>query len=655
MIEGSQLALSRFRKLRGAAGLVQRGLLIVIPLVGVWTVLDPLTYLGISIVQEQYLGLFFGLALATAFVTFPALKRGPWDRIPLYDTAAALAGLAVGLYLTVEFPKLMFSGESTPAALILGVIAIGAVLEATRRILGWSLVLLVTLFLLYARFSDLVPGLFGARGWSWERLIYFSYTDSNSLLGIPLAVGATIVAAFVLFGEILATTGGGTLFTDFAQAIMGRFRGGPAKVSVVASTLFGTISGSAVANVAVDGIITIPMMKRAGYKPHVAAAIEAVASTGGQIMPPVMGAAAFVMADILGIPYASVALAAFVPSLLYYLALFVQIDLEAGKEGLKGLPPEEIPPLGPILRMSWLVLVPLFVLVYTLFIIYLPPAKSALLAAAAALVTALLQKDVRRNPGRLLITLENTGRILLELTVILASAGFIIGVMTGTGLGPKLSLALANLGQANVFLLLVTTAIVGLVMGMGMPTTAVYLLLAIFVAPALVKLGIMPLAAHLFIFYYGVISVITPPVAFATYTAAAIGGTDFVRTGWAGMRLGLLGYIVPFLFVFSPALLLRGPLWEIGLSVVTAVFGTWALGMALEGYFVRKLSFLQRLVVGIGGLGLLIPVGGGSDIAWIVNGVGAALLGPLAFWEWQKAGADRVLALRPMNPAKEDR
>ncbi|MBI2087680.1 MAG: TRAP transporter fused permease subunit [Deltaproteobacteria bacterium] len=654
MIEGSQLALSRFRRPGGAAGLVQRWLLIVIPLVGVWTVLDPLTYLGISIVREQYLGLFFGLALAAAFVTFPAFKSGPWDRVPLYDTGAALAGLAGGLYLMVEFPKLMFSGESNLAALILGVIAIGAVLEATRRILGLPLVLLVILFFLYARFSHLIPGLFGARGWSWERLIFFSYTDANSLLGLPLAVGATMVAAFVLFGEILFTTGGGKLFTDFALVTMGRFRGGPAKVSVVASSLFGTISGSAVANVAVDGIITIPMMKRAGYKPHVAAAVEAVASTGGQIMPPVMGVAAFVMADILGIPYAAVALAAVVPALLYYAALFIQIDLEAGKEGLKGLAPEEIPALGPILRMSWLVLVPLFVLVYTLFIIYLPPAKSALLAALAALGTALFQREVRQNLGNFLQVLENTGRVLLELTAILASAGFIIGVMTGTGLGAKLSLALAIMGEANVFLLLVMTAIVGLIMGMGMPTTAVYLLLAIFVAPALVKLGIVPLAAHLFIFYFGVISVITPPVAFATYTAAAIAGTDPMQTGWAGVRLGILGYIIPFLFVFSPALLLRGPSWEIALSVVTAVFGTWALGMALEGYFVRKLSFLQRLVVGMGGLGLLIPVGGGSDIAWVVNGIGAALALPLVFREWQKVATERALAVGATNPAQQD-
>lgn len=654
MIEGSELALSRFRKLRGAAGLAQRGLLIVIPLLAVWTVVDPLTYIGISVVREQYLGLFLGLAMTAAFLTFPAAKKGPWDRVPWYDLGAGLTGLATGLYLAVEFPRLMFAGEATPAALILGVLAIAAVLEATRRILGWPVVALVMVFFLYARFSHLVPGLFGARGWSWERLIFFSYTDSNSLLGTPLAVGATIVAAFVLFGEILFTTGGGILFTDFAMATMGRFRGGPAKVAILASSLFGTISGSAVANVAVDGVITIPMMKRAGYKPHVAAAIEAVASTGGQIMPPVMGVAAFVMADILGIPYASVAVAAIVPSLLYYIALFIQVDLEAGKQGLKGLSPEEIPPLGPILKMSWLVLVPLFVLVYTLFIVYLPPARAALISAVVVLGTALLQKDVRRNPGRLLVALENTGRILLELTVILAAAGFIIGIMTGTGLGAKFSLALANVGEGSVFLLLLLTAVVGLVMGMGMPTTAVYLLLAIFVAPALVKLGIMPLAAHLFIFYFGVFSVITPPVAFASYTAAALVGTDPMRTGWAGMRLGILGYIVPFLFVFSPALLLRGQVWEIVLSVATASFGCWALGMALEGYFVRKLSLLQRLVVGIGGLGLLIPFGGGSDIAWLANGVGAALAGPLAFWEWQKAGADRALALRPANPAKQD-
>jgi TRAP transporter 4TM/12TM fusion protein len=636
----SEAVVSRLRKLRGSQGRVQRALLVLLPLLGVWTVVDPLTYAGITLVREQYLGLFLGLGLAAAFLTFPASKTASQDRAPWYDRVLGLASLLVGVYLMVEFPTLMFAGDPTPAALGLGVVAIAMVLEAVRRVVGWTLVLLVTFFFFYALYSHLFPGLFGSRGWSWERLIFFSFTDSNSLLGLPLAIGATMVAAFVLFGEILFTTGGGTLFTDFALASMGRFRGGPAKVAVVASSLFGTISGSAVANVAVDGVITIPMMKRAGYKPHVAAAIEAVASTGGQIMPPVMGVAAFLMADMLGIPYASVAIAALVPALLYYLALFVQVDLTAGREGLRGLPRDELPRLGPILRLCWLVLVPLAVLIYTLFVVYMPPARAALIAAAAALGVAVLRRDVRRNPGCLLTALEGSGRILVELTVILGAAGFIIGVMTGTGLGAKFSLALAQMGQGNVFLLLVLTAAVGIVMGMGMPTTAVYLLLAIFVAPALVQLGFMPLAAHLFIFYFGCLSVVTPPVAFASFAAAALVGANPMQTGWAGMRLGILGYIVPFLFIFSPALLLRDSLGHIVFSLVTAAVGTVILGMALEGYFLRRLLPVQRVLLGFGALGLLIPVGGDSShFAWLANGVGAALALPLVVWEWQKAGA----------------
>lgn len=644
----SEVLVSRLRKLRGSQGLAQRTLFVMLPLVAVWTVVDPLTYIGVTLVREQYLGLFLGLGLAAAFLTFPASNSGPRDKLPWYDLLAALAGAAAGGYLMVEFPTLMFAGDPTRAALALGVIAIAVVLEAVRRVVGWPLLVLVLFFLFYARFSYLFPGLFGARGWSWERLIFFSFTDSNSLLGLPLAIGATMVAAFILFGEILFTTGGGKLFTDFALASMGRFRGGPAKVAVVASSLFGTISGSAVANVAVDGVITIPMMKRAGYKPHVAAAIEAVASTGGQIMPPVMGVAAFIMADMLGVPYATVAIAALVPALLYYLALFVQIDLTAGKEGLEGLPREELPRLGPILRLSWLVLVPLAVLIYTLFFVYMPPARAALISAAAALGVAALRREVRHDPGCLLTALESSGRILVELTVILGAAGFIIGIMTGTGLGAKFSLALANMGQGNLFLLLVTTAVVGVVMGMGMPTTAVYLLLAIFVAPALVQLGFVPLAAHLFIFYYGCLSVVTPPVAFASFAAAALVGADPMRTGWAGMRLGILGYIVPFLFVFSPSLLLRGSPGNILVSVATAAVGTVILGMALEGYFLRKLSPLQRVLLGFGALGLLIPVGEGLPFAWLANGVGAALAFPMVFWEWQKAG----LAVKSARPAK---
>lgn len=649
-IDGLEPVVGRLRKLPGTPGLIQRGLFVALPLVGVGAVLDLTLYVGIAIIREQYLGLFLGLALAAAFLTYPRAKSGPWHRVPWYDWAGALLGLAAGLYLTATYSTLMFAGTSTHLDLVLGVIAIGAVLEVVRRSVGWLLVLLVASFFLYARFSHLIPGVLGAKGWSWERLIFFTYTDSNSLLGLPLAIGATMVMAFVLFGEVLLATGGGTLFTDFALAAMGRFRGGPAKVAVVASSLFGTISGSAVANVAVDGMITIPMMKRAGYKPHVAAAVEAVASTGGQIMPPVMGAAAFIMADMLGISYAAVAIAALVPALLYYLALFVQVDLEAGKEGLRGLPPEELPSLGPIVKMSWLVVIPLMILIYTLFILYLPPARAALISVAGAVGVSLFRREVRRHLRRLVIALENCGRILVELAVILGAAGFIIGIMTGTGLGAKFSMALVSMSQGNEFLLLVMTAAVAIVMGMGMPTTAVYLLLAIFVAPAMVQMGFTPLAAHLFIFYYGILSVVTPPVAFASFTAASLVGTDPMRTGWAGMRLGILGYIVPFLFVFSPSLLLRGSPGYIVFSVVTATLGTVILGMVLEGYFLRRLSLLQRVLLGLGALGLLIPLESGAYAArWLANIVGAAIAFPLILWEWRIARRERVLALKSVR------
>jgi TRAP transporter 4TM/12TM fusion protein len=650
--DASQPVAARFRRPPGVLGFALRTLLIALPLVGITAILDPTIYFGIAVIREQYLGLFLGLALAAAFLAFPRSRSAASHRVPWYDVAAGFMGFAAGLYLTVTFPTLMFTGTSTAADLVFGVIAIAVVLEAVRRCVGWSLVVLVTAFFLYARFSDLIPGFFGGRGWSWERIIFFTYTDANSLLGIPLAVGGTVVVAFILFGEILFVIGGGKILTDFAIAALGRFRGGPAKVAVIASSLFATLSGSAVANVVLTGQITIPLMKKVGYPAHKAGAVEAAASTGGQIMPPVMGIGAFIMADLLGITYASVALAALVPALLYYSVLFVQVDLEAGKEGLRGLPARELPPLGPTLRMSWLVIVPLALLVYTLFILYLPPARAALFSALGALAVALLRREVRHHlASRLVTSLENAGRTLLELTVILASAGFVIGIMTGTGLGGKFSMALVIVGQGNLFLLLLLTALVSILMGMGMPTTVVYLLLAIFVAPALVKLGIFPLGAHLFIFYYGILSVITPPVAFASFAAAAVAGADSMRTGWMAARLGLLGYVIPFLFVFSPTLLLQGSTGEVVVSVTTALFGTWILGIALTGHFLRKISPVQRAILGLGAVGLLVPVGSGIPLAgWFSNLMGAAVVLPVIFREWLAARPLHAAALGGVDP-----
>lgn len=397
-------------------------------------------------------------------------------------------------------------------------------------------------------------------------------------------------------------------------------------MAVVASSLFGTISGSAVANVAVDGPITIPLMKRTGYKAPVAAAIEAVASTGGQIMPPVMGAAAFIMAELLAIPYQEIVVAALLPAILYYVALFTQVDLEAGKGGLRGLSPQELPAFFPVLRRGWVFFVPLSILVYVLFIQKSDAGDAGMFAALATLALGFLRKELRSRLRWVLETLVSAGRTLLELGVTVALAGLILGAIQVSGLGFILSYGLVTLAGGNVFALLLLTAIVCMILGMGMPTTAVYILLAVLVAPALVQLGIDPLAAHLFIFYFGMVSMITPPICLAAYTAAAIGQADAMRTGLEATRLGIVAYIVPFLFAFSPALLLKGSAMDVSLAAVTAIAGTVLLGVALTGYLFRDLAWLKRVLLGLAALGLLFPhVGPGILFSWVTNVTGIAL------------------------------
>jgi TRAP transporter 4TM/12TM fusion protein len=424
---------------------------------------------------------------------------------------------------------------------------------------------------------------------------------------VPLAVTANIVVAYILFGQALYAVGGDRFLTEVAQVLMGRYRGGAAKMAVVSSTLYGTVSGSAVANVVVDGAVTIPMMKRAGYPPHLAAAIEAVASNGGQIMPPVMGAAAFLIAEYLNISYGEVALAAAIPAGLYYLALFVQVDLEAAKLGLAGLPREQIPRLRSVMRLGWVFLVPLGVLTYTLMIASWEAGRAGMLAAGVTLLVGALQKATRPTWAGFVSMLESTGRTMLDLVAIVTLAGVVIGTLQLSGFTSKLPILLTSLAGGSVFLLLVLTGVVSIILGLSLPTTVVYITLAVLVGPALAQLGIVPLAAHLFLFYFGMLSLITPPDCLATYAAAAIAKSDFWKTGWTGMRLGIVAYIVPFVFVYHPALILQGSLAEILITIFTASVGVILLGIGCAGYLFRPLGWAQRAWAMLAGMLLLLP------------------------------------------------
>jgi TRAP transporter 4TM/12TM fusion protein len=378
-------------------------------------------------------------------------------------------------------------------------------------------------------------------------------------------------------------------------------------------------------------------MKKAGYPAPVAAAVEAVASTGGQIMPPVMGAAAFLIAEYLGMPYAEVALAALVPAVLYYVALFIQVDLLAARADMHGLPRADLPRLLPVMKRSAGFVVPLVVLIVFMFFLNHRPEESGLLAALSALVVGLLTPGVKIGPRQVLNMLLSTGRGLLEIAAITGLAGVVIGVLQLSGLGFTLTLTLLNLGQSNAVLLLILTAMVSIILGMGMPTTAVYVLLAVLVAPGLAKLGILPIAAHMFIFYFGMLSMVTPPVCIASYAAATIGKTDPIRTGWEAMRLCSIAYVIPFLFVFSPSLLLYGRWYIVMLSVATAVIGSILLGIGMTGYLFRHIGAFKRALFITAAIALLIPVVGKGDyveLTWGINGIGLILAIGLVTVEW---------------------
>jgi len=629
---------SKFRTLGGAPSVLLRGLLYALTLLGALWALEIHHSFDLAFFKEQYLGLFLALGLGSIFLGVKAQPKERGDKIPWYDWLLAGGGFVVGIYVTVLYPTIAYRlGVLSPDRWLLGGLAVFLILEATRRIAGWGLVWCAVPCILYAKFGYLFPGLLYSRGSSWERIATYLYLDASGILGLPLNVAASIIVAFIFFGRALYAVGGDKFLTDVALKIMGRYRGGAAKVAVVSSSLFGTVSGSAVANVAVDGAITIPMMKRSGYPPHIAAAIEAVASNGGQIMPPVMGAAAFLIAEFLNISYGEVALAAAIPACLYYLALFTQVDLEAAKHGLVGLPTEHIPKFQIMMRRGWVFVIPLSLLVYTLMIANWEPGKAGMAAVIATFLVGALQKETRPTFRAILTSIEETGQTLLDIVVVTALAGLVIGSLQLSGLTFKLSLLLVTVTGGNVLFLLALTAVVCILLGMSLPTTVVYITLAVLVGPALTQLGIVPLAAHLFLFYFGMLSLITPPDCLATYTAAAIAHSDFWKTGWTGMRLGVAAYVVPFVFALHPALILKGTAEEILVAIVTASVGVILLGIGCAGYLFRPLGWVKRGILWLASLLLLIP--SWSGVWLMIDAVGVVLGLIVILWEWNRSAA----------------
>ncbi len=635
-------SISKFRRLEGPARAIELALLTTLTLTGALWATQIHHRLPWAFFNEQFLGLFLGLALASVFVTVKARGRETGARVPWYDWVLAGVGFVVGGYVAVMYPTIAYRlGVLSLDRSLLGVAAVVLVLEATRRTAGGTLAWVALALVLYAKFAYVFPGLLNAKGASWGRLATYLYLDTSGLFGVPLNVAASVLVAFIFFGQALYAVHGDKFLMDLALMAMGRYRGGAAKVSVVSSALFGTVSGSAVANVAVNGAFSIPLMKQTGYAPHVAAAIEAVASTGGQIMPPVMGAAAFLIAEFLSISYGQVALAAAIPACLYYLALFTQVDLEAAKWGLAGLPVDQLPKLRAVMRRGWVFLIPLGVLIYTLMIAGWEAGPAGMAAVVATFAVGALRKETRPGPGAIFKSIVETGRTLLDIVVITALAGLVIGALNFSGFVFKISMLLVTMSGGNALLLLVLTALGCLFLGLPLPTTVVYITLAVLVGPALTQVGILPLAAHLFLFYFGMISLITPPDCLPTYTAAAIARADFWKTGWTGMRLASVAYVVPFMFAFQPALILVGGAGEIALAVATASLGVVLVGIGCAGYLFRPLGWGQRAWACLAGLALFLPPVGGVP-PLVLDLIGFCLGAALVLWE--RAAARRAPA-----------
>jgi TRAP transporter 4TM/12TM fusion protein len=526
------------------------------------------------------------------------------DLVLLFFTILSLGYLFLNYeYVVTRYPYVQ---ALTTWDFVMGVILTLILLEASRRVIGWALPITASAFLLYALFGNYLPGLLRHTGFNIETIIDQLYLTTEGIFGIPLGVSSTYVILFVIFGAFLEESGTGQFFTDFANSLVGGAKGGPGKISVVSSSLFGTISGSAVANVMVDGWLTIPLMKRAGFKNDFAAAVEATASTGGQIMPPVMGAAAFVMAEYTGISYVKICIHAAIPALLYYFALFMAIHFEASRTGLLGVPKEERPILRSVMRTKGHLFVPLAVIVYFMIAGY-TPMYACIYATLSVFVVALLRAETRMGPKKILKALEFGAKNMLPVAAACACAGVIIGVINLTGLGLKFTSLVLSIAGNSLIPALIFTMFAGIVLGMGLPTTAAYIVQAALLIPALIKLGVPTIAAHMFVFYFAIISAITPPVAMAVYAAAGIAGSNLWRTGLEAMRIGATGFIIPFMFVYGPSLLMIGSTTTIVTTIISSCIGVVALSAGLMGWFLKKATWLERLLLVAGALLLIKP------------------------------------------------
>ncbi|HXF89928.1 MAG TPA: TRAP transporter permease [Xanthobacteraceae bacterium] len=579
-----------------------------------------------------YRGTHLAFALVLLFLVYRVSGKPSATPRP-FDYVWVVLGVAPILYIFVNYEyivtRIFYVDDLYASDMIMGAILGVVVLEATRRVIGWTLPLTAIVFLIYGLlYAKLEP----------MRFMDQLYMTTEGIFGIPLAVSASYVLIFVLFGAFMERTGTGQLFMDFAMSLTGHTAGGPGKVSVFSSSLFGTISGSAVANVMVDGPIAIPLMKRSGFPPHFAAGVEATASTGGQIMPPIMGAAAFVMAEFLGVGYAQVIIWAILPAVLYYVACFAAVHFEAKRRGLAGMPRAELPRLTVVIAERGHLFLPIIVILVVMYSGYSAP-LAALAGTLACFPVAFLRKSTRDcvTFSNIIEAMVDGARNALPVALACACAGIVIAVVTLAGLGIVFTQFVIGLAQDTLILALILTMFAGIVLGMGMPTTPAYIIMTALLVPALIKLGVVTPAAHMFAFYFAILSAITPPVALAVFAAAGLAKADLWASGWAAVKIGCAGFIIPFMFVYEPALLMIGEWPKIIQAFVTASIGVTMFAGGLHGYFAAKANYWQRTLLLGGGLMLIDP-------NWITDLVGALILSvvigiQLAARRWEREAA----------------
>jgi len=600
-----------------------------------WVLDVPRHLLGVSFYTEQLLAVCLGIGLALSFVA----RR---DRAPHWlEWSAAITSLAICAYITIRYEPLTYELAMLPMEGVIGsALLVLMVLIATWRSAGATLVWIIVALGAWVFVGPHLPADFRTLPVSPQRMLVYLGLDVNGMIGAILAVAIIIVVPFTLMGQVLARTGGSAYFADLAMSAMGQFRGGAAKIAVFGSALFGMISGAAVSNVMAVGIVTIPLMARSGFSPTRAAAIEAVGSTGGQLMPPVMGAAAFIMAEFLQVKYSAVALAAVIPSILYYAALFMHVDLEAAKARIGAAPVESPPRFAEIVKSGWHFPLPIAFLVATLAwpeFFSIPIERAAVYTTAMIAVLSMIfgyrgQRVRLRELGRAVL---DTGLAALDIVLIGAAAGLVVGVLSVSGISFGLTLQLIALSGDNLFLLLVLTAGISIILGMGMPTVSVYVLTATLLAPSMVKLGVTPMAAHMFVMYFGMLSMITPPVAIAAYAAANIARVPGWNAGWMAVVVGWSTFFIPFLFVLEPSLLMQGPLALSLWNLARNLLGIFAGTAAVVGFAFRPLGAPQRCLFGAAALAILIPQNafpGAEILDWIGLAGAVALLA----YEWTR-------------------